>query len=66
MVKAHLGKPDAQRANPDSPLRKSVELCRSERVQAAEDGPARSELKTLEEAVVLAKHACSQKNASCR
>jgi hypothetical protein len=67
MVKAHLGKPDDQRANLNSPLRKSVKLYRSERVHAAEDGPARSELKTLEEAVVLAKRALQfKKNASCR
>jgi hypothetical protein len=67
MIKFHLVQPDEERADPNGPLKKSVELYRTERVHAAEDGPARSELKTLEEAVVLAKRALQfKKNASCR
>jgi hypothetical protein len=65
MVKAHLGKPDDQRSNPNGPLKKPVKLYRIERVHAAEDGPARSEIEKLEEAVELAKRALRlKKNAT--
>jgi len=55
LVKAHLGAPDKQRADPNGHLRKPVKLYRIERVHAAEAGSARSEFKKLEEAIALAK-----------
>ena len=65
MIEAHLGMADQQRADPNGPLKKPVNLYRIERVHAAEDGPARSELKKLEEAVELAKRALRlKKNAT--
>ena len=43
MIKAHLGKADEQRSDPNGRLRKSVKLYRIERVHEAEAGAARSD-----------------------
>ena len=64
MIKAHLGNPDDQTADPNGQLRKPAKLYQIERVHAAEAGPARSELKKLREAVELAKRALRLKKTA--
>jgi hypothetical protein len=63
MIKAHLGKADEQRSNPNGPLRKPVNLYRIERVHVAEAGPASSDMKKQDEAVSLAKRALQLKKS---
>ena len=61
MIKAHLGKADEQRSDPNGRLRKTVKLYRIERVHAAEVGAARSDLQKRSEATALAKRALQLK-----
>ena len=61
MIKAHLGKADEQRSDPNDRLRKTVKLSRIGRVHAAEVGAARSDLEKRSEATALAKRALQLK-----
>ena len=62
MIKFHLVQPDEECADPNGPVKKSVELYRTERVHAAETGAARSDLEKLLEEIALAKRALQLKN----
>jgi hypothetical protein len=50
MIKAHLGKADEQRSDPNGQLRKTIKLYGIERVHAAEAYTARSDLQKRSEA----------------
>ena len=63
MIKAHLGKADEQRSDPNGRLRKTVKLYRIERFHAAEVGAARSDLEKRLEAMALAKRAFQLKKS---
>jgi hypothetical protein len=63
MIKAHLGKADEQRSDPNGQLRKTIKLYRIERVHAAEAGTARSDLEKRSEATALAKRALQLKKS---
>ena len=59
MIKAHLGKADEQRSDPNGQLRKTIKLYRIERVHAAEADTARSDLQKRSEApanIAVARH----------
>ena len=53
MIKAHLGKADKQRSDPNGRLRKAVKLYRIERVHAAEACAAYSDLENRSEATAV-------------
>lgn len=61
MIKAHLGKPDEQRCDPNGRLRKMIKLYEAERVHALEAGAAKAELQKLSDATSLAKRALAMR-----
>jgi hypothetical protein len=63
MIKAHLGKDDEERSDPNRRLRRTVKLNRIARVHAGEAGAARSDLEKRSEATALAKRALQLTNS---
>ena len=64
MIVAHLGKPDAAKADPRGRLRKPIQLYERERVLHAESTSAQSDLGKLTEARALAGRAAARKRSN--